>query len=135
MPLERVLLPLSYYALLVSGIALCLYLFLVVKVEVRKLEARWKRRHQGLEETVHQMQAELAEIRDRLREAEERAGVLVPPAPPRSGLNLSKRTQALRMFARGESPEHIAAALSLPEGEVELLVKVQRMLAEQAQNS
>ena len=57
--------------------------------------------------------------------------MLVPPAPLRSGLNLSKRTQALRMAARGETPEHIAAALSLPDSEVQLLLKVQRMVAGQ----
>lgn len=133
MMLDKILLPLSYYALLVSGLALCLYLFLALKVEIRQLEKRWTRKHQGLEETVCQMQAQLDELRDRLREAEERAGVLVAPAPPRSGLNLSKRTQALRMFARGESAEHVAAALSLPEGEVKLLLKVRRTLAEQPQ--
>jgi hypothetical protein len=35
------------------------------------------------------------------------------------------------MAARGETPEHIAAALSLPEGEVQLLMKVRRMVAGQ----
>jgi hypothetical protein len=35
------------------------------------------------------------------------------------------------MATRGESPERIAAALSLPEGEVQLLLKVQRMVAGQ----
>jgi len=133
---DGVLLPLSYYLLLVAGLAGCVYLFLTFKEELRKREIRWTRRNQGLEETIRAMQADVDGLRGRLREAEERAGMLVPPAPPRSGLNLSKRTQALRMFARGETPEHIAAALSLPEGEVELLLKVQRMLVEQqAQNS
>jgi hypothetical protein len=128
---ERVLLPLSYYLLLAGGLGACLYLFLTLKREVRKLEARWKRRHQELEETIRALQADLDVVKDRLREAEERAGMLVPPAPLRSGLNLSKRTQALRMAARGETPEHIAAALSLPEGEVQLLMKVRRMVAGQ----
>lgn len=128
---ERVLLPLSYYLLLAAGLGACLYLFLTLKREVRKLEARWKRRHQELEETIRALQADLDVVKDRLREAEERAGMLVPPAPLRSGLNLSKRTQALRMAARGETPEHIAAALSLPEGEVQLLMKVRRMVAGQ----
>ncbi len=132
MALDRVVLPLSYYALLLSGLGLCLYLFMALKVEIRKLETRWSRKQRGLEETIHAVQAELDEVKERLREAEERAGVLVAPTPPPSGLNLSKRTQALRMFARGEPPERIAAALSLPDSEVQLLLKVQHMVAEQA---
>lgn len=130
---EKILLPLGYYLLLVVGLALCLYLFVLLKCEIRKLETRWTRRHQALEETIRKMQADIEDARTRLREAEERAGVLVPPVPPRSGLNLNKRTQALRMFARGSSPEQIAAALTLPENEVQLLLKVQRVLTEPAQ--
>jgi hypothetical protein len=126
--LERaLLLPLSYYLLLAVGLSACLYLFLTLKREVRKLETRWTDRHKGLEATIRALRADLDDLNQRLRDAEERAGMLAPPPPLRSGLNLSKRTQALRLFARGESPEHIAAALSLPEGEVQLLAKVQRL--------
>ena len=57
-------------------------------------------------------------------EAEERTGVLVPPAPPKSGLNLNKRSQVIRMSRRGEQAEKIAASLNLPQREVELLLKV-----------
>jgi len=129
--LERLWLPLSYYLLLAGGLGACLYLFIALKREVRKLERRWSQRREALEETIRATRADLDEIKRRLREAEERAGMLVPPAPLRSGLNLSKRTQALRMAARGETPEHIAAALSLPDSEVQLLLKVQRMVAGQ----
>jgi hypothetical protein len=49
-----------------------------------------------------------------------------PPAagPPRAALNLSKRSQALRMHRRGETPQKIAAALEIPRQELELLLKV-----------
>ena len=43
---------------------------------------------------------------------------------PKAGFNLSKRSQALRLHRRGESPAQIAAALDLPRQEVELLLKV-----------
>ena len=46
---------------------------------------------------------------------------------PRPGFNLSKRTQALRMHRRGDTPDQIAAALEIPRQEVDLLLKVQRM--------
>jgi hypothetical protein len=47
---------------------------------------------------------------------------------PRAALNLSKRSQALRLHRRGESPEKIAAALEIPRQELELLLKVHRIV-------
>ena len=49
---------------------------------------------------------------------------------PKPGLNLSKRSQALRMHRRGEAPEQIAEALELPLQEVDLLLKVHRIVIE-----
>jgi hypothetical protein len=45
-----------------------------------------------------------------------------------AGINLNKRTQALRMMRLGQDSEQIAAALSLPRKEIELLAKVQKLL-------
>ncbi|MBS1858045.1 MAG: hypothetical protein JST11_21930 [Acidobacteria bacterium] len=50
------------------------------------------------------------------------------PAAARPGLNLSRRSQALRMHRRGESAEQIASALQVPRQEVDLLVKVHRIV-------
>jgi hypothetical protein len=51
-----------------------------------------------------------------------------PPGMPRAALNLSKRSQALRMHRRGEAPHQIAAALEIPGQELELLLKVHRIV-------
>lgn len=50
------------------------------------------------------------------------------PAPPRAGFNLEKRSHALRMHRRGEPLPQIASTLELPLQEVELLVKVHRIV-------
>ena len=50
------------------------------------------------------------------------------PAVARPGLNLSKRSQAIRLHRRGESAEQIASALQLPRQEVDLLLKVHRLV-------
>ncbi len=50
------------------------------------------------------------------------------PGPVKPGLNLSKRSQALRMHRRGETPAQIASSLDIPSQEVELLIKVQRIV-------
>ena len=53
-----------------------------------------------------------------------------PAAPPpvRGGLNLTKRSQALRLHRRGEPPERIAGQLEIPLQEVELLLKVHEIV-------
>ena len=71
-----------------------------------------------------------SDIEIRIRSNEDRAAVLVPPSPPRSGLNWSKRAQVIRLSRQGEKPAGIAAALLLPRAEVELLLKVEKMAAE-----
>lgn len=48
---------------------------------------------------------------------------------PRPSMNLARRSQALRMYRRGERPEQIAAALGIPQGEVDLLLKLHRSFA------
>jgi len=47
---------------------------------------------------------------------------------PKLGLNLTKRTQALRMHRKGDPPDQIAKALEVPLQEVDLLIKVHRIV-------
>jgi DNA-binding NarL/FixJ family response regulator len=66
----------------------------------------------------------------RLVEAETRIAPPSPPAfepelvSPRSGLNLSKRVQVIRMLRQGEDTGQIAAALGLSRAEVQILASV-----------
>jgi len=78
--------------------------------KLQPMEAHWNAKMESLDERWK----ELSQISSLL-------------APPRSGLNLSKRSQALQMFLRGETPLDISAALSIPRNEFELLVKVQQV--------
>jgi hypothetical protein len=128
----QLFLQLAPFVLLTAGIAACGFIFVSLKSEIQALNQRLNQRLKQHQEQFEALQtnltAEFADTKTRLRESEERAGVLVPPSPPRSGLNLSKRSQALRMSRIGEKPENIAAALSLPRREVELLLKVQKII-------
>jgi hypothetical protein len=124
----QLFLQLAPFVLLTAGIAACAFIFVSLKSEIQALNQRLKQQQQQFDVLQTNLTAEFADTKTRLRESEERAGVLVPPSPPRSGLNLSKRSQALRMSRIGEKPENIAAALSLPRREVELLLKVQKII-------
>jgi hypothetical protein len=72
--------------------------------------------------------ADLDKVLAQLRE-EARTSRTAPEPVSLTGMNLNKRTQAVRLLRRGEDVGHIAAALGIPRGEVELLVRVQQMSA------
>lgn len=65
---------------------------------------------------------------------EEPAPAPAPSSTPRvsSGINMSKRIQAIRMLRRGENSAHMAAALGMSRREVDLLIRVHRMSADRA---
>jgi DNA-binding NarL/FixJ family response regulator len=126
--------PLLSYTLTAVGLALCLYLFMTLKVEIRGLlpgRIEDQQRVEALESALGEARLAVQQLENDLREVERQTGMLVAPAPSRSGLNLSKRTQVLRMHRTGEGSAGIAAALGLPRGEVELLIKVHSMVLEQ----
>ena len=122
--LERYLIPLAPFLLIGMNSVLCLFFFLCLDHELRITNLRWKRRQTAQESATGELKTQVAQLSARVRDAEERAGVLVPPIAPKSGFNLNKRSQVIRMSRRGEQAEKIAASLNLPQREVELLLKV-----------
>jgi len=113
---------------------LALYLFCTLKVEIR---AAGRRKEVATP-------CEMRETGGRLDPIAARSGAQVPPefepaaraepsaVPVRPGMNLNRRSQALRLARRGESPEQIASRLGLPTGEVRLLLKIHGKLMQQA---
>jgi len=86
---------------------------------------------------VHQMQVTAVRNGKRFEELSKKLTVAPArkpeaafvPAAVRSGLNINKRLQAMRMFRRNEDVSHIAAALGVARKEVELIIRVQKMTA------
>lgn len=126
--------PLVCYVLLTLGLGLSAYLFVTLKAEMRGLLQRRVedlRKVKALETNLEEARRTVQVLETDLREVERQTGMLVAPSPTRSGLNLSKRTQVLRMHRVGQDTASIAAALALPRAEVELLEKVHRIVVEQ----
>lgn len=123
--------PFPQYALLIAGLGCSLYLFLNVKREIHALRAKVQRERTALEAALARMRENMEELKTSLRSPEEPeaptpAPVAEAPVPAKPSLNLSKRSQVLRMYRRGERPDNIAAALGVPQNEVDLLLKVHR---------
>lgn len=122
--LERYFIPLAPYALLAAGCIFGLFYLLSFEKEIQRLKSRLVRRQAGDNASTRDLKIQLQQLNERLRDAEERAGIPIASQSPKASLNLNKRTHVLRMFRRGERAENIAASLGLPRREVELLLKI-----------
>lgn len=128
MNLDWILSPLTPYVLIALALVACIACFISTKSEVHRLRRASAASQEALKQKIEQMESAVSSISQRRQEPQ---FVEIPArssAALRPSLNLTRRTQALRMRRRGESIESIAAALSTPRNEIELLVKVYEML-------
>jgi len=132
---ERYLLPILPYLLMTGAFAVFMYLFFLLKKEIHSLRAALERQTGQARDAAAAATAEIEEMRAEFRAAEQRTAQLVPPPPIKSGLNLNRRTQVLRMFRHGEDGLEIARKLGLPRSEVALLIKVHKMAVDPPSNS
>ena len=129
MSLQELVPPLLGFTLLAIGLALCTFLFITLKQDILRMHRFNKQQRELLEKTIRELGGQIDTVKQVLKKVEEKAGALPQLSPPRPGMNANRRSQVLRMYRRGERPEQIAAALSLPQNEVDLLLKVHRQTA------
>ena len=103
------------YALLAAGLIAALALFVSMKREMHKNAARHSK--------------QMLELAGNLNHAPAALEPAFIPPPARSGLNMSKRVQAMRLLRRNEDVGHVAAAVGVTRSEVELLIRVQKLSA------
>jgi hypothetical protein len=124
--LERIFIPIAPYLFITAGLSACLYMFYSLQRELHELSARCAKQQAEID-AAKEAARQIDEMRAELREAEQRTAQLIPPPPLKSGLNLNKRTQVIRMFRHGSGEELIASKLGLPRNEVKLLLKVHNL--------
>ena len=122
---------LVWHGAVALALTLSVGLFFSAKAEIARLRQRGDTDRDIWEQALEQQERKLEALRADVRAIEVRqiAPAPPPPAPP-TGLNVSKRNQALRMHRAGHTPEQIAESLGLAEGEVALLLKVQAIVLE-----
>ena len=103
------------YVLLTVGLAASLALFVSLKRDLRSAAIRDRKKMEAIASRIAEASVP--------RETE----MVLIPAAPRPGMNVSKRVHAMRMVRRNEDVSRIAAALNVPRREVELLIRVQTM--------
>ena len=54
--------------------------------------------------------------------------VEILPGTPRPSMNVTRRSQALRLHRKGDSAERIADTLAIPRQEIDLLLKVHQLV-------
>jgi hypothetical protein len=123
MQLDWLYSPITQYSITGVGLVASLCLWISAKAELRALRRKFAKELEALQNTDLSLIAGLAEVRAANQTAAEAAFL------PRTSqtINLTKRAQILRMHHRGESVHSIAAALQLPQGEVELVLKLERI--------
>jgi hypothetical protein len=122
--MEWILHPLTNYALLAAGMGLCLWLYFHCERGIALVKSRLRSDRDLHELRISGLLAELGLMRKKLEEIQQQFSAGPTPVAPHAGMNITRRTQVLRMQRRGERPEQIAAALNLPQSEVELLLKL-----------
>ncbi len=113
--------------LLMAGLMASFSLFLGVKKENRTQARRHQHALREIEELLPKLRAAAMSVPEGSRD--ERVSVALQGPLVRSGFNIQRRTQALRLLRRGHDVAHISAALGVPRGEVELLIRVQQIAA------
>jgi len=119
--------------------ALCLVGRLGVVLQVRRLDKSINPQKEEEEDPLPGLVAglkwELISLAERISALEGAASasesrVVAGSAAIRSGMNLNRRTQALRQYRLGQASVDIAKTLEMPKAEVDLLLKVHRMVSE-----
>lgn len=120
------------YLVAIASLGVACFLFIEMKRLQNEFQLRWNKRQQLLQSELGKTRSQLQELMKRVEEAERRAEISGAPPSELKGINLNRRTQAMRLFRRGESAAQVAATLGLPQCQTELLQKVQRIISANA---
>jgi hypothetical protein len=118
------------YLTVTANLLLVLGVLFTVSQRVRQLRGRAVQHETALKSETARLATEIAELRTKVQELEEPGQSLLPPtaSAASNGVSSTLRGKVLKMHRMGQSPEKIAGALRLPQGEVDLLVKVHRIV-------
>ena len=123
MNLDWILSPLTLYILCSVCLLGSLLLWVSFKKELQSVRTSATQSYELLTASVQALSTNLAEIRDARR-----AEPVLAHQSPDPGFDLIRRAEAVRMSRQNESATAIAGTLRLPRNQVELLLKVEKLV-------
>jgi hypothetical protein len=106
-----------------------LTLWISTKMDVRSVKKALESYREATDTKIGEMRAELETAKEAMTAAPAPVPAAVVPGPLSvQGLDLTNRTKALRMARRGEPVASISASLGVAQEEIELLLKLERLL-------
>lgn len=115
-------------ALALSSLLVSFYIFWRLQGVSQTAAAELETMREEYASAIEAMRKELEALAAGVREKPRYVSAEPLPGAPRSGMNLSRRSQALRLKRSGETPQKIAETLDMPRQEVELLLKVHEIV-------
>lgn len=119
------------YLTVIANLALVLVILLGVNQRVGQLRVRAGKQEKTLQTETARLAAEIAELKGQILELEQTSTSIassVPASATGNSVNNTLRSKVLKMHRLGQSPDRIAGALRVPKGEVDLLVKVHKIV-------
>ena len=129
------LLTLLPYLTVAANLALVLGILLGLNQRVAQLRTRAGKQEKTFEAETARLSAEIAELKGQILELEQSSNSIAPgtaaagsPIPTGNSVNNTLRSKVLKLHRLGQSPDRIAGSLRVPKGEVDLLVKVHKIV-------
>ncbi len=123
------------YLTVAVNLALVLAILLGLNQRVRELRVRSGKQEKTLQTEIARLSAEMIDLKSQILELEQTgqslaagAAVSSPSTTPGTSVNNTLRSKVLKMHRLGQSADRIAGALRVPKGEVDLLVKVHKIV-------
>jgi len=122
------------YLTVAANLVLVLGILLGLNQRVQQLRALSGKQEKTLETETARLSAEITELKGQILELEQTDNSLSSVTASGSvavtgnSVNNTLRSKVLKMHRLGQSPDRIAGALRVPKGEVDLLVKVHKIV-------
>lgn len=123
------------YLTVAANLALVLGVLLGLNQRVRQLRARIGKHEKTLVTETARLSAEIDELKGRILELEQTDNSIASPAASAgsatatgNSVNNTLRSKVLKMHRLGQTADRIAGSLRVPKGEVDLLVKVHKIV-------
>jgi hypothetical protein len=129
----EMLLTLLPYLTVAANLALVLAILLGLNQRLQQLRARAGTQEKTLQTETARLSAEIVELKGHILELEQAGNSLAAAAAAhgpatRNSVNNTLRNKVLKLHRLGQSPDRIAGSLRVPKGEVDLLVKVHKIV-------